>query len=172
MKIVFLSELKDRELLAKVGEFVGDHDPYVCYECTKCTAGCPVSKIHPEYAPHKIVVLTRMGFVDELVTSPEIWKCAQCLTCKDRCPQSVAPADLIIALRQIAYQGNEIPKGFRFIGRKIYDGGMIAKPTEIMSRDMEFYDREELGLPEIEFKNAELFQEEMAAANLVKKKRD
>ncbi|MFQ6123927.1 MAG: 4Fe-4S dicluster domain-containing protein [Candidatus Heimdallarchaeota archaeon] len=173
MEIVFLSKLKSRELLAKVRGIVGDHDPQSCYECMKCTSGCPVSKIYPEFAPHKIVSLTRMGFVEDLVKGQEIWQCAQCLTCKERCPQSVAPSDLIIALRNIAYiERVDVPKGFKLITKKIYGRGMIGDTAEIMSREMEFFDREVLGLPTIELKNVELFQKEMDATKLVKEKKD
>ncbi len=173
MDIVFISELKGSELLKKVSEIIGDHDPQACYECTKCTSGCPVSKINQEFAPHMIVVLTRMGFTDEVITGKEIWKCAQCLTCKERCPQSVAPSDLITALRNVAFtEGVDVPKGFKLIAQKIYKGGTIGEPAEVMSRDMEFYDREELGLPEIEFKNAELFQKEMSTTKLIEEKGD
>lgn len=173
MEIVFLSKLKDKELLTKVNGIVGDHDPQYCYECMKCTSGCPVAKINPEFAPHKIVVQIQMGFVKDLVTGQEIWQCAQCLTCKERCPQSVAPSDLITALRNVAYvEKIDVPKGFKLIAQNIYRGGVIGEPTEIMSREMEFFEREDLGLRAIEFKNAELFRKAMKAAKLVGEKRD
>ena len=169
--IVYLSELKGKELLEKVSRIVGDHDPQSCYECMKCTSGCPVTKIYPQFAPHKIVVLTRVGFTDALVKGQEIWQCAQCLICKDRCPQSVAPSDLITALRNIAFiEKIDVPQGFKLIAQKIYGVGVIGEPTEVMSREMDFFDREALGLPELEFKNAELFQKAMNIAKLVEEK--
>jgi len=173
MNIVFFSELKGKELLAKVEGIIGDHDPQSCYECAKCTSGCPVSKIYPNFAPHRIVILTRMGFTDDLIKGQEIWQCAQCLTCKERCPQSVAPADLITALRNVAYiEKIDVPKGFKLIAQKIYNGGVIGEPTEIMSREMDFFDREELGLPDIEFENSESFQNAMNIVKLVEERED
>ncbi|MFX0196627.1 MAG: 4Fe-4S dicluster domain-containing protein [Candidatus Hodarchaeota archaeon] len=173
MDFVGLSKLKGKELLAKVSEILGEHDPQSCYDCMKCTSGCPVTKINPEFAPHKIVVLTRMGFADELLKKQEIWLCAQCKTCKERCPQSVDPADLIVALRNIAYTAKiDIPNGYKLIVQKIYRKGVIREPTEVMSRDLDFFDREALGLPIIKLENLEKFQKEMKNAKLVESKRD
>jgi len=173
MEIVVLSELKGKELLAKVSRIVGEHDPQSCYECMKCTSGCPVAKIYSEFAPHKIVVLTRMGFTDDLIKGREIWLCAQCKTCKDRCPQSVAPSDLIIALRNVAYAEKiDIPRGFKLIVQHIYRRGVIGESAEIMSREMDFFDREALGLPIIKLEDPEKFQKEMEEAKLVEEKSD
>lgn len=173
MELMSLSKIKGKKLLAKLSEIVGEHDPQFCYECMKCTSGCSVAKIYPEFAPHKIVVLTRMGFVDDLIKSHEIWLCAQCKTCTERCPQSVAPADLILALRNIAYTEKiDVPKRFKLIIQKIYEKGVIREPTEVMSREMDFFDREALGLPIIEFVDAEKFQKEMKDARLVEEERD
>ncbi len=168
-----ISKFKSKQLLAKVSEIVGEHNPQSCYDCMKCTSGCPVTKIYPEFAPHKIVVLTRMGFADELLKNREIWLCAQCKTCKERCPQSVDPADLIVALRNIAYTIKiDIPNGYKLIVQKIYGKGVIGEPTEVMSREMDFFDRETLGLPIIKLEDLEKFQKEMKNAKLVENKRD
>jgi len=173
MELVSLSKLKGKELLVKVSKIIGEHDPQSCYDCMKCTSGCPVTKICPEFAPHKIVVLTRMGFTDILIKNREIWLCAQCKTCKERCPQSVDPADLIIALRNVAYTEKiDIPKGFKLIVQKIYSRGVIGEPAEVLSREMGFFDREALGLPILVLEDPEKFQKEMENAKLVDKKRD
>jgi len=173
MELVYLSKLKGKELLAKVSEIIGEHDPQSCYDCMKCTSGCPVAKIYPEFAPHKIVVLTRMGFADELIKNREIWLCAQCKTCKERCPQSVDPADLIIALRNVAYTEKiDIPKGFKLIVQKIYGKGVIGEPAEVMSRERDFFDREALGLPIIKLEDPEKFQKAMENAKFIDIKRD
>lgn len=173
MELVSLSKLKSKELLVKVSEIVGEHDPQSCYDCMKCTSGCQVTKIYPEFAPHKIVVLTRMGFADELIKNREIWLCAQCKTCKERCPQSVDPADLIIALRNIAYTEKiDIPKGYKLIVKKIYGTGVIGEPVEVMSREKDFFDREALGLPIIKLEAPKKFQKEMENAKLIENQRD
>ncbi|MFX0114627.1 MAG: hypothetical protein ACFFB3_08770, partial [Candidatus Hodarchaeota archaeon] len=108
-----------------------------------------------------------------LIKSQEIWLCAQCKTCKERCPQSVDPSDLIIALRNVAYNEKiDIPKGFKLIAQKIYDRGVIGEPIEVMTREMGFFNREALGLPIIVLEYPDKFQKEMENAKLVEEKRD
>ena len=114
-----------------------------------------------------------MGFADILIKNREIWLCAQCKTCKERCPQSVDPADLIIALRNVAYTEKiDIPKGFKLIVQKIYSRGVIGEPAEVLSREMGFFDREALGLPILVLEDPEKFQKEMENAKLIEEKRD
>jgi heterodisulfide reductase subunit C2 len=74
-----------------------------CYQCGKCTAGCPVSE-HMELMPNQIVRLLQLGRADKALRSSSIWKCVSCLTCSTRCPQEVDPAGLMDALRQLSLE--------------------------------------------------------------------
>jgi heterodisulfide reductase subunit C2 len=74
-----------------------------CYQCGKCSAGCPLAE-HMDLLPHQVVQLVRMGRLDRAVRSEAIWKCVSCMTCSTRCPKSVDCAGLIDALRQSAVE--------------------------------------------------------------------
>ncbi|MFH0998859.1 MAG: hypothetical protein V1844_25705 [Pseudomonadota bacterium] len=52
--------------------------------------------------PQKIVRLTSLGFIEELLDSPEIWYCLTCRRCLQICPSQVKPFDIIDFVRQEA----------------------------------------------------------------------
>ncbi|MBN1390077.1 MAG: 4Fe-4S dicluster domain-containing protein, partial [Candidatus Thermoplasmatota archaeon] len=76
--------------LQRLREEVSDH----CYQCAKCTSGCEAHKLL-ELEPHRIVALLKSGLIDELINSDIIWTCMSCFKCKERCPQKVAPVNIL-----------------------------------------------------------------------------
>ncbi|HOX27216.1 MAG TPA: 4Fe-4S dicluster domain-containing protein [Candidatus Krumholzibacteria bacterium] len=62
-----------------------------CYQCGKCTAGCPLAA-EMDLAPHQILRLLQLDLPDtgqEVLASAAIWLCLTCETCVSRCPQEV-----------------------------------------------------------------------------------
>ena len=101
-----------------------------------------------ELKPHEIVSLARLGFVEELITSGIVWACATCLKCKERCPQAVAPVDLIFALRNLAVEKEaKVPESYLHSLSAILETGFVQKPQNTVTRKLEKVDREKLGLP-------------------------
>jgi len=70
-----------------------------CYQCGKCTAGCPMVP-DMEQTPSQIMRLIQMDQRDAVLGSKTLWYCASCLTCSTRCPQEVKIAELMDALRE------------------------------------------------------------------------
>ena len=83
-----------------------------CYQCGKCTAGCPVAE-SMDVAPNQLVRLVQLGLIEKARRSEAIWQCVSCQTCSSRCPKSVDCAGAIDALRQAAIQAGEIPTAQR-----------------------------------------------------------
>ena len=73
-----------------------------CYQCGKCTAGCPTA-FAMDYPPNQILRAIQLGMRDTVLSSKAIWLCASCETCGTRCPQDVDFARVADALRHIAY---------------------------------------------------------------------
>ena len=81
-----------------------------CYQCGKCSAGCPV-RDYMDDSPNRVVRLVQLGFDESALQSSTIWLCAGCLTCSSRCPQNFDLAKFMDAMREISLQekiaGNE-----------------------------------------------------------------
>lgn len=69
-----------------------------CYQCGKCTAGCPVA-FAMDYGPRQIVRFLQLGLWRQALSAHSIWLCAACDTCSTRCPRQVDPARMMDWLR-------------------------------------------------------------------------
>ncbi len=92
---VVVRDLRKEEPVLKTERLNG------CYQCQKCTNGCPVA-FAMDLAPHKIVHLLNLGLTDRVLRSNSIWLCTSCQTCVSRCPNSVDLPRVIDTLRQTA----------------------------------------------------------------------
>lgn len=72
-----------------------------CYQCRKCSAGCPVAWAM-DLLPHQVIRLIQYGCKIEVLSSRSIWICASCHTCSVRCPNEVDFAAVMDALRHLA----------------------------------------------------------------------
>jgi len=90
------------DLAGKV-EKITSQSPLLCYQCGKCSAGCPV-RDYMNDSPNQVVRLVQLGFDEEALKSATPWLCAGCLTCSSRCPQNFDLAKFMDAIREIALQ--------------------------------------------------------------------
>ena len=74
-----------------------------CYQCKKCTAGCPTVSWY-EWPNHSIVRMVQRGMKGELLSSKAIWMCVTCETCGTRCPNGIFLAPIMDALRSLAVE--------------------------------------------------------------------
>lgn len=71
-----------------------------CWACGTCDNECPINLATNRLSPRKIVRLANYGFLDELLTMPEIWYCLTCQRCLEVCPNFVKPAEVIRFARE------------------------------------------------------------------------
>ena len=112
-----------------------------CYQCGKCTAGCPVAG-YMDLPPSMILRLIQTGdnnIRDRLYSSKAIWLCVGCETCLSRCPQEVDIPSVMDCLRQESIKNRKnhpdsadilsFHKSFldsiHYTGR-LYEAGLIA----------------------------------------------
>ncbi len=83
-----------------------------CYQCGKCSAGCPMAE-QMDLLPNQLIRLVQLGRLDRAMRSEAIWKCVSCMTCSTRCPKSVDCAGVMDYLRQAAVERGEASEARR-----------------------------------------------------------
>ncbi len=82
-------------------------DLFACYQCQKCTNGCPVT-FTMDYGPHEIIRMLQLGLSEEIAQANTAWVCASCETCFTRCPQQIEIPKLMDQLKHwILLQGEK-----------------------------------------------------------------
>jgi heterodisulfide reductase subunit C len=88
-----------------------DVDLSACYQCKKCSIGCPVAD-QTESPPSEIIRRLQLGAGDELLQAGLIWTCLSCETCYARCPNRINFPAVIDALKSLAVEkGVAKPEG-------------------------------------------------------------
>jgi heterodisulfide reductase subunit C len=76
-----------------------------CYQCGKCTAGCPMG-VRMDVPPSQLIRFLQLGYVGKAMRADSIWLCVSCQTCAARCPKSVDCAGVMDELRQLSLENN------------------------------------------------------------------
>ena len=102
MKFPDRSPAVQRSLSSRIKKITG-LDPARCYQCGKCSAGCPMAS-EMDLKTHEIIRLVQLDVEDRLLSSEALWMCLTCETCTTRCPNVFDPAAVIDALREITLE--------------------------------------------------------------------
>ncbi len=127
----------DPGLAERVRELCGEN-AYLCYQCRKCTSGCPLADAM-DLAPNQAVRAIQLGQLDLVLNSTTLWLCASCQTCVTRCPHGIDLPRIMDALRAAALATGvkpRVPSVARFyqvasrdiklLGR-LYEVGLMAE---------------------------------------------
>lgn len=81
---------------------------WACYDCGKCTANCPITRVGGIFSPRRRVLATNLGERSEVAKDEAVFTCLTCKMCDERCPVGVDYTEMIKHLREIAqYEGVE-----------------------------------------------------------------
>jgi len=129
----------DPEFTAKVSKLIGGEDLTACFQCAKCSAGCPVSdKVNIQI--HEVMRMLVFG-LKEVLQTDMVWLCTTCYTCQERCPQGIDITDILFGLKNMAYKKGITPSGYVTSAKALYEIRKLYSPTE--------WEREDLGLDDV-----------------------
>lgn len=110
---------------------------YLCFQCRKCTAGCPLM-FAMDLTPTQLIHAIRLGLEGVVMSSKTMWLCAACETCTTRCPQGVDIARIMDGVKILAQRRGIKPpsitvpafysaalRNIKIFGR-MYELGLIA----------------------------------------------
>jgi heterodisulfide reductase subunit C2 len=87
---------------------LGGTEPLACFQCHKCSTGCPIGP-DMDLLPSQVMRMIHLG-ADEVLQARSIWLCASCEACTTRCPMGVDVAGVMDALRILARRrGTALP---------------------------------------------------------------
>jgi heterodisulfide reductase subunit B len=124
-------------LARRIQEEIGQN-VYLCYQCIKCSSGCPLGEFF-DWQPNQIMRALQLGQEEIALNSKTPWLCASCQTCSTRCPQGLDIAGIMEFLTREALDRGikpQIPEVRVFneaflrevrIWGRAYEPGMMAE---------------------------------------------
>ncbi len=99
--------MKTNTLLSEITRISGE-TVQACYQCQKCSAGCPVAYAM-DILPNQVLRHIQYDHREKVLGSKTIWICASCYACSVRCPNNIDIAKIMDTLRGIAIQSGIKP---------------------------------------------------------------
>jgi len=94
-----------RVVIDGIKEAGGDTDK-LCYQCGKCDTVCPWNRVR-KFFLRKMINQAKFGVVP--LESEDIWLCATCRNCVQRCPRGVEIIDVMRAMRRLLVPDGVVP---------------------------------------------------------------
>jgi heterodisulfide reductase subunit B len=150
----------EADLAQRVQEEIGQN-VYLCYQCIKCTSGCPVAEFF-DWQPNQIMRAVQLGDTDIALHAETPWLCASCQTCTTRCPQ-----------------GLDVTAIMEFLTREALDRGIqpaapeVAKFNKAFMREIRLWRRAyEMGLmAELKLRTGRLTQDLALGLRMLRKRK-
>ncbi|MCK4762076.1 MAG: 4Fe-4S dicluster domain-containing protein [Candidatus Aminicenantes bacterium] len=123
----------------EIEKLITDCNLSACFECGKCTAGCPMADFFGgiKYGNTPRGVIEKALLNADLVTGDTIWYCLTCEVCTKGCPSGVCFRDFVEELRKLA-----VARGFDSYGAKCKCCGNYFLPTITQKTLIKKLDRE------------------------------
>lgn len=118
----------NRQLESKLDEWTGVKVRH-CYQCKKCSAGCPVA-FAMDLLPHEVMKMVQYGQEARLMGCSTIWLCSACETCSTRCPNDIDIARVMDGLREMSLEsGLATERDVRSFHKSFLNGIRLAGKT-------------------------------------------
>jgi len=127
------AQLIDASLAERV-EQATHQNAHLCYQCLRCSAGCPVAEEY-DLLPSEVMLAIQEGD-PSVLESRTVWLCASCQTCNTRCPQGLDIPGIIDHFRQQTIDRASVPETARFFKAflrnarlfgRVYEAGLMGE---------------------------------------------
>jgi len=89
-----------------------------CFQCGVCTATCPWGLLQAEPVNvRQLMHRAQLGIEQE---DGAMWWCTTCRACEVQCPRGVPIADVMLALRSLAWKDGQAPQGLSSVMWALY----------------------------------------------------
>jgi heterodisulfide reductase subunit C len=147
-----------------------------CYQCKKCSAGCPVEGV-ADLHTNEVVRLIQLGDMERLLNSSRLWLCVGCKTCQARCPNGIDVSSALDVIKDKSFkQGSRqadtrIPAFYKSfmdvvgMSGRLYELGMIGL---YKMRTKTYMDDMELGIDMLKKGKLKLMPDRVKNMNQIK----
>ena len=119
MRITITPADLNSEFVRQVEELSGQNLA-ACYQCGKCSAGCPAVD-EMDILPNQLIRLVQLVREEGLADKNTAWLCATCLSCAARCPRGVSVSKIAEAVRAIALRKGDDRIGVTQLPKEVLD---------------------------------------------------
>jgi heterodisulfide reductase subunit C len=116
-----------------------------CYQCARCTSGCPVAALDPEYNPRLFITPGGNRAKETVLRGEKLWYCLACFTCQEHCPEEARPAEVLLAMKNLACAAGYAPAALLAAARLVAEDGPCYNIDEFHNEY-----REDEGLPALD----------------------
>jgi heterodisulfide reductase subunit C len=117
-----------------------------CYECGACENDCPSALSTARFKPNELIGKVVKGEIDELIASSEIWKCLECHTCLDLCPQKFGMEKVFSLLKTMAVEKKLAPSTVKAMMETFMSTSKLGEPQKTLRKKLDLPEAKEGGV--------------------------
>ncbi len=101
-----------------------------CVSCESCANDCPVTQVDDTYYPHSVLVRILEGEAEDVIAGDDIWKCLECGTCTELCPNSFGMMKVFKEAKRLALEKGIAPAETMQGIEMFQSSGVLGKTRE------------------------------------------
>jgi heterodisulfide reductase subunit C len=117
-----------------------------CYACGDCENDCPSALNTAQFKPNELIGKVVRGEIEEVVASPEIWKCLECHTCLDLCPQRFGMEKVFSVLKDMAVEKKLAPSTVKAMMETFISTSRLGEPQKTLRKKLNLPEAKESGV--------------------------
>jgi len=124
----FFDRWREKEALRASLPDVFDYELMrVCTSCESCANDCPVAQVDETFHPHDVLRQILNGSLEDVIKGDEIWKCLECGTCVELCPNNFGMMKVFKEAKRLAIRKGNVPAETVQAYKMFKDLGVLGK---------------------------------------------